>query len=137
MRKPTLSALRAFEATARLGSLRSAAVELGIDHAIVSRHVRDVQHELGVKLLERVSNRYTLTETGKFFADKIGSAFKILDEAVAQVRAAAKQSVLSVFCVHGFAQKWLMPRLDQFNARHPNIEVQHPITSTLPKFENL
>lgn len=47
MRRPTLSALRAFEATAHLGSMRKAALELQIDHAVVSRHVKDVESEIG------------------------------------------------------------------------------------------
>ena len=124
MRKPSLSALRAFEATARLGSLRKAGLELEIDHAIVSRHVRDVQNELGVKLLERVANRLELTATGKLFSEQITSSFRGLDRAVAQARSASQQSVLNVFCIHGFAQRWLMPRLDDLNRNHPSIEVQ-------------
>lgn len=52
MRKPPLSALRAFESAARLGGIRKASRELMIDHAVVSRHVRDLQAELGVELLK-------------------------------------------------------------------------------------
>jgi LysR family transcriptional regulator, glycine cleavage system transcriptional activator len=124
VRRPTLSALRAFEATARLGSMRKAALELQIDHAVVSRHIKSVEAELGVNLISRKSNSFELSEIGKFLSTKSSAAFLQLDEAVAQTRQAAHNKVLRVSCVHGLAQRWLMPRLDDFCSRYPAIEVR-------------
>jgi LysR family transcriptional regulator, glycine cleavage system transcriptional activator len=137
VRRPTLSALRAFEATARLGSMRKAALELQIDHAVVSRHIKSVEAELGVNLISRKSNSFELSEIGKFLSTKSSAAFLQLDEAVAQTRQGANNKVLRVSCIHGLAQRWLMPRLDDFNCKNPEIEVRlRAIDETEPSSQN-
>ena len=52
-RLPSLNALRAFEAAARLGSFTLAARELFVTHAAVSRHIRELESWLAVKLFTR------------------------------------------------------------------------------------
>jgi LysR family transcriptional regulator, glycine cleavage system transcriptional activator len=135
MRRPTLSALRAFEATARLGSMRKAALELQIDHAVISRHIKDVEAELGVELLKRGPNKLELSELGRFLSQKTSGAFAEIDQAVSQTRDAAEHSILYIACIHGFAQRWLMPRLDHFSSRHPSIELRLRATDEMGSIE--
>ncbi|WP_422396183.1 helix-turn-helix domain-containing protein [Pseudomonas trivialis] len=61
---PSLDDLRAFEATARLGSVRRAADSLALTHGAVSRRITKLADDIGVKLFER-SGRGSTAHTGR------------------------------------------------------------------------
>lgn len=61
---PPLTALRAFEAVGRTGSVRSAGEELSVNHSVVSRHIRNLEQWLGVKLVETRGRGIALTRLG-------------------------------------------------------------------------
>ena len=76
MRKlPSLNGLRAFEASARLGSFAAAGAELAVTQAAVSRMVRLLEERLGYALFERHANRLTLTWQGRTLLPGLTSAF--------------------------------------------------------------
>lgn len=120
---PSLTALRAFEAAARLGRMTEAAHELHVTHSAISRQVQHLEAVLGVPLFEGPKNALKLTEAGRTLLASLTSAFDQIDVAVRLV-ADADDGALDVSCVGTFIMRWLIPRLHRFQAAHPRIEVR-------------
>jgi LysR family glycine cleavage system transcriptional activator len=118
-----LTALRAFEAFARLGKMSLAADELCVTHGAVSRQVRGLEALCGAKLTQGPRNALKLTDAGAKMASSLGRTFDELEEAFHQVRAAADRE-LHISCVGTLAMKWLIPRLSGFHARHPELSIR-------------
>jgi LysR family transcriptional regulator, regulator of gene expression of beta-lactamase len=125
MRKlPSLNGLRAFEASARLGSFAAAGQELAVTQAAVSRMVRLLEQRLGYALFERHANRLTLTWQGRALLPGLTSAFDAVATLAAQIGSMSNARVLTVGVGTSFAMRWLIPRLGGFQERHPDIEVR-------------
>ena len=125
MRKlPSLNGLRAFEASARLGSFAAAGDELAVTQAAVSRMVRLLEERLGYALFERHANRLALTWQGRALLPGLTSAFDAVAALAAQVASMSNARVLTVGVGTSFAMRWLIPRLGEFQARHPDVEVR-------------
>lgn len=120
---PSLTALRAFEAFARHGSMTAAAAELCVTHGAVSRQVRLLQDQMGMALIAGPRNRPVLTEAGRTLADGLAEPFAAIRRAVATARAGGPRRI-EVSCLGTFAMKWLIPRLSGFMAAHPEVTVQ-------------
>ena len=118
-----LTALRAFEAFARLGKMSLAADELCVTHGAVSRQVRSLEALCGAKLTQGPRNALKLTDAGAKMAASLGRTFDELEETFHQVRAAADKE-LHISCVGTLAMKWLIPRLSGFHARHPELSIR-------------
>ena len=118
-----LTALRAFEAFARLGKMSLAADELCVTHGAVSRQVRGLEAICGVKLTQGPRNALKLTDAGERLARSLGRTFDELEQSFREVRAAADRE-LHVSCVGTLAMKWLIPRLSGFHARHPELSIR-------------
>lgn len=120
---PSLNALRAFESAARHGRMTLAAGELAVTHGAVSRQVRQLEEALGVKLFEGPKNRPVLTEAGRALLPYLTAAF---DRIEAGIRAVADgdSGTLDVSCLGTFTMRWLIPRLNRFQAAHPHIDVR-------------
>jgi LysR family glycine cleavage system transcriptional activator len=123
-RLPYLNGIRAFEAAARNGSFARAAGELNVTPAAVSRMVRLLEQRLAVVLFERGANRLTLTAAGRAYQVGLASIFDALAGLTEQVRAHGASRVLTVGVGPTFAIRWLIPRLAQFRALAPDIEVR-------------
>lgn len=121
---PSLNALRAFEAFARLGRMTLAADELCVTHGAVSRQIRQLESQLGVALTEGPRSRLRLTEAGLKLAQALSPAFDQIEAAVPLPAAAGSRPPLVVSCLPTFAMKWLIPRLPSFQAAHPHIPVR-------------
>lgn len=120
---PPLNALRAFESAGRFESFSRAAEELGVSHSAISKHVRGLEHRLGSQLFRDVSRGVRLTSEGaRYLAavtpalDAIGEATDAFSEKAAGTVTVSSESVLAIKCV--------MPRLKQFYAQHPDIDVE-------------
>ena len=118
-----LTALRAFEAFARLGKMSLAADELCVTHGAVSRQVRSLEALCGVKLTQGPRNALKLTDAGERMARSLGRTFDELELSFREVRAAADREI-HVSCVGTLAMKWLIPRLSGFHARHPELSIR-------------
>ena len=112
---PPFSALKAFEAVGRLGGIRRAAKDLGVSHAIVSRHVRGLEERLGVTLLDRESGQ--LTAVGFDYHGRLVKVFNELREATDAVRGRT-DGKLVISCVGGLALHWLATRLAMSSGRN-------------------
>ena len=123
MTRPPLTALRAFEAFARHRSMTRAAAELCVTHGAVSRQIAALQLALGATLVTGPRHALVLTEAGAELAERLGQAFGVIDEAVAQVRHGAAREI-EISCLGTFALKWLIPRLPVFMEAHPEVRVR-------------
>jgi LysR family glycine cleavage system transcriptional activator len=122
-RLPSLNALRAFEAAARLGRMTAAADELAVTPGAISRQVRQLEAVLGTPLFEGVKNNPQLTAAGATLLPALTAALNQMEAAVREV-SADESRTLDVCCFSTFTLKWLIPRLYSFNARHPDIDVR-------------
>lgn len=131
---PPFASLRAFEAVGRVGGIRKAAVELRVDHAVVSRHLRALEAWLGVSLFDRSGSTPRLTETGRHYHQVISAAMMDVARATRDVIGSKKGDRLLIWCVPGFANRWLAANLDHFLELNPNIEIELRPTDTAPDF---
>ncbi|WP_338480469.1 LysR family transcriptional regulator [Pseudomonas trivialis] len=119
---PSLDDLRAFEATARLGSVRRAADSLALTHGAVSRRITKLADDIGVKLFERSGRGLRLTPAGETLNLTLGRFFGELSATVQSLRATSvEKTALVLSCEPSVAMRWLIPRLGGFQLTHPNI----------------
>lgn len=115
--------LRAFDATARQGSFAAAGRVLNVTHAAVTQQVRALEGELGLSLVRRAGRTVALTEAGAELARALDEGFGTVAAGIAALRAAEARRVVRVTTTTFIAETHVMPRLPDFWARHPGIEV--------------
>jgi LysR family glycine cleavage system transcriptional activator len=126
MRKklPSLTALRSFEAAARHGSFKAAADELCVSHSAISHQVKLLEGQLGVDLFVRKARAVELTRAGQAYFPVLRGAFDAIGEATEHLLAPQGAGVLTLQVYSTFAIRWLIPRLSEFQARHPEVQVR-------------
>ena len=122
-RLPSLNALRAFEAVARLGSVSLAGGALSVTPGAVSRHIKELESDLGVSILERDGRGVRLTADGKQLKNSLYPAFDMINRAVLRTRRDPRRKWLMVAVVPLFATSWLMPRIERFSRQVPKVDV--------------
>jgi LysR family glycine cleavage system transcriptional activator len=120
---PSLSALRAFEAAARLGSLSAAARELNVTHAAIAGHVRTLERHFGVALMHRQGQGMASTPEGALLAQGLRDGFGTLAAACRDLQDRRRARPLQITTTPAFAEHWLMPRIGRFWAEHPDISI--------------
>jgi len=123
-RLPPLKALPAFEVAASRLSFSAAASELHLTHGAISRQMKTLEAWLGTALFRRLNRRLELTGPGIAFLPAVRTALDVLETSAAQVAVQPRRGPLVVSCLPTFMLRWLMPRLYDFNARHPAIEIR-------------
>jgi LysR family glycine cleavage system transcriptional activator len=118
---PSLNALRAFEAMARTGRATLAGEELRVTHSAVSRQVKALEAVLGVRLFQGPRHRLTLTPAGQQLLPALSQAFDEIATAVRRLRSDGEDLHLAVNA--SLSVKWLIPRLGDFAAQHPEIRL--------------
>jgi LysR family glycine cleavage system transcriptional activator len=118
-----LSAIRVFEAAARLGSFTRAAEELGMTQAAVSWQVKALERRLDQPLFRRLPREVVLTAAGERLARAAGEAMTALRIAFADL-ADSGEGVLAITTVQTLANQWLAPRLGAFQLAHPGVAVR-------------
>lgn len=131
---PSLSLLRAFDATARHGSFAEAGRALNVTHAAVTQAVRALETELGVTLVRRAGRTVGLTEAGEQLARALGDGFGTIAAGIAALRQAEARRVVRVATTTFIAETHVMPHLPEFWARHPGIEVAMAPSPALADF---
>src|SRR5581483_4190717 len=125
-----LTALRLFVTAARQSSLTRAAELLGVTQSAASRRIALLERELGAPLFERGRRGVSLTPQGEAYLAAVAPALQLITSATGQARAAAEAEPLKLRVYSTFAVKWLLPRLPQFQAAHPGIDVRLDTTVT-------
>lgn len=122
-----LNALRAFEASARHQSFSLAAEELNVTPAAVGQMVRSLEEVVGFSLFHRSNNRraaLVLTEPAQRALPDIRMGFQSLNLGMTLLREGATNGILNVTLSPAFAAKWLLPRIEEFQHRWPDIDVR-------------
>jgi DNA-binding transcriptional LysR family regulator len=121
---PSLTALQFFDAAVRHMSFTRAAADLNVTQSAVSRQIRDLEVFLGQPLFHRIKQRLVLTEAGEAYAGSVRDLLNQAEAATLQVMAYnGKGGVLTVALLPTFGSRWLVPRLGDFIARHPDIQL--------------
>ena len=132
-RLPPLTALRAFEAVARHLSMVRAAEELHVTPAAVSQQIKQLEDLLGQPLFKR-GKTLALSDSAEAALPLLTDAFDRLERAAAQLYSGANDGPLVVSTPPTFAARWLVPRLDDFQTCHPEIELRLLATRRLVDF---
>jgi DNA-binding transcriptional LysR family regulator len=120
VKRPSLNALRAFEATVRLSSMSAAAEELLVTHGAVSRHIKSLEDMFGIPLLLRGARSVQATPEGARLAKELTSAFALIAASVEQLQ----PGPLTLSCSSTIMMSWLIPRIGAFHALYPEIELR-------------
>ncbi len=129
---PPLRALRAFESAARHGSFTRAGEELHVTAAAISQQVRSLEQWLGFELFHRLANALELTERGAECLPAVTAAFDSVSEAVRKARQQDSVETLTIAARPNFAVRWLLPRLQAFQAQHSELDIRLYIGSRFP-----
>ena len=120
---PSLNSLRAFEVVSRHLNYHSAAAELNVTPAAVKQLVSKLEESVGTKLLERKGQGLALTAKGKASCSDLSTAMARLSSSVETMRREDGQQQLIVTVETSFATAWLVPKLDRFRSKFPQISV--------------
>lgn len=123
-RLPSLNALRFFDSAARQASFTLAAKELCVTHSAVSQQVRQLEDWLGCPLFERRAGGVHLTAAGLGLQRAAQEAFDLLERRCDELKRSSQPAELAVGAPASFLSNWLIPRLEHFEARHPDIRVR-------------
>ena len=116
--------LRALEAVARNLNFRAAAEELSLTQSAVSRQIQALEDEVGVPLFLRHTRAVELTGAGSQLLAAVTPSLERIDSAVRQVRRNAGRKSVAISTWASFASMWLIPRLEAFQAEHPDIDIR-------------
>ena len=118
---PSLHGLRAFEAFCASGSMTAAAERLCVTHGAVSRQIRALETQLGVRLLHGPKHKLALTDAGRTLSIALTGAFDMI---AAALPGAGQTQELVLSCYGTLAMKWLIPRLPDFLGQHPDVRLR-------------
>lgn len=133
-RLPPLSALRAFEAVARNLSFTGAAKELHVTPGAISQQVRSLEEQLGAMLFRRSRRSVALTAAASAILPDVQAGIESLSRVLDDGWRRSQGRTLSISVAPSFASKWLLPRLPEFSAQFPDIELRISATVGLVDF---
>lgn len=121
-----LHTLPTFRVIARTANLRAAADELHLTHSAVSQQLRQLETQLGFDLFDRRARRIVLNAAGSALLQAIGPALDQIDDGVRSASACVSgaQQRVRVTVLPSFAQRWLLPRMGDWRAKHPDIAIE-------------
>ncbi len=129
----SLRGLRTFCVAARRESFRAAGEELFITASAVSHQIKALEEELGQRLFDRNSRELRLTETGKSLFEEISPLIDQLDAVAANYKAGLARTSIRVSVQPFFASEYFVPRLSEFTAKHPEIDIQVASSDETPE----
>ncbi|WP_457472105.1 LysR substrate-binding domain-containing protein [Pseudomonas sp. TE21394] len=118
-----MTALRALDAVARLGSISGAADELSFTRSAVSHQISALEQRLGFELTERVGRGVKLTPRGERYAREIERALSAVLRAGYNSQEPLVTGRLCVSCNTGFASSWLCQRIGSFISLYPLVQL--------------
>ncbi|MBZ6076161.1 LysR family transcriptional regulator [Microvirga puerhi] len=119
-----LNALRAFEASARLGSFTRAGLELRVTQTAISHQVKTLEETLGVTLFKRLPRGVALTDEGHALLPVLTDGFRRMSATLSQFAEGNFREILTIGVVGTFAIGWLLPRLQTFKEQHPHVDLR-------------
>ena len=120
---PSLRSLRYFEVAARHGSFTGAAEELRVGQSAVSHRIKALEEQIGYKLFTRSKRGVELTDQGEFYFNEITRAFERIKAATKQLNPSVGSSVVNLTVTPLISSRWLIPRMQDFSANHPDVRL--------------
>jgi LysR family glycine cleavage system transcriptional activator len=133
---PPLKALESFEATARLGTVRKAAADLCVTPSAVSHQIAKLEAQLGKALFHRRQQRLYLSDAGRNFLQQVEPAFDRIEEATLDLIDSREVEQLSIAMPPTFMAMWLIPKLEVFRRKFPQIDLRLIDRLTLDEYED-
>ena len=121
---PPMESMHAFEAAARHDSFVQAGQELDVTAATISNRVRALETHIGAQLFSRHARGVRLNVRGREYAGEIRRILAEITTVTERHREHAHATHLKLVAVEVVAEKWLMPRLADFKAAHPDISIE-------------
>ena len=121
---PALDLLKSFEAAARHLSFTRAGDELFLSQSAISRQIGMLEAQLGVQLFHRRVRSLLLTEAGQSYYRDISPLLQKLREVTARLSRPQPDGAVTVTTTLTFSSLWLVPRLSDFQRRHPAVPVR-------------
>ncbi len=113
-----------FESAARLGSFSRAAEELGVTQPAVSQAVRRLEAAIGARLFRRSHRLVALTDAGERLFDDVSDGFARIISTARQIGRGSRPDHVTLLVSTAFATWWMVPRLAEFRARHPGVDLR-------------
>ncbi|MGE8332968.1 LysR family transcriptional regulator [Pseudomonas putida] len=120
---PSTAALVCFEAAARHESFTKAAQELALTQGAVCRQIGGLETFLNVELFRRSRRGVKLTEAGLSYSRQVAAQLDAVERDTLSVMGQQGASVIELAVVPTFGTQWLLPRLKDFQQRHPEVTV--------------
>jgi len=121
-RLPPLSALRGFEAAARLNSFSKASSELFMTQSAISHQVKLLEEYFGQALFKRVNRTVEVTDAGVDFLKTTQLVLSQLQKGAIRLEFFNKVGLVVLNTTPAFASKWLMRRLPEFKQKNPEVD---------------
>jgi DNA-binding transcriptional LysR family regulator len=120
-----LQSMRVFQQVVEEGGFAAAARKLGLATAVVSRLVSDLEHHLGVRLLQRTTRSLSLTQAGETYLERLRVILGEVDAAEAMVQDQSRDmsGTVRVLAPPIVAVHLLAPAVVAFQREHPNVQV--------------
>ena len=122
--RASLRGLRTFCVAARYESFKAAADELFITSSAVSQQIKSLEEELDLQLFERGARELALTEDGRAFFEALSPLVEQIDTVVADLKQSGARRSVRISVQPFFASEFFVPRLSEFTAMHPEINIQ-------------
>lgn len=132
---PPLNALRAFEAAARHQSFADAADELCVTPGAISRQIKTLEDYFGMPVFEREHRKVVLTPEARVYAQLVKEVFERLQVGTQRMASQGRDRPLHIVCPLTFASRWLIPRIANFTAVAPAIQIR--LTTAVSLVRNL
>ncbi len=123
-RPVSIGHLRTFEAVARHLNFRAASEELSLTQSAVSRQIQAMEEEVGVPLFLRHTRAVELTSAGSQLLRAVLPSMERIDSTVRLIRRSAGRRSVTISTWASFASMWLIPRLEDFQSAHPDIDIR-------------
>lgn len=117
----SLKPLAMFALVVNEGNFSRAAQTLGVSRSRISEHIATLEKNLATRLLQRTTRKLTLTEDGKRLYPHAANLLKSLDSIHELLDQEQLSGLIRITATLGFAGKWLLPALQEFNERYPAI----------------
>jgi DNA-binding transcriptional LysR family regulator len=134
---PPLTKLAAFETSARHGSFKNAAQELGVTPGAVSHQIKSLENELGITLFNRHHRGVEITREGKELFTVLEQSFSDISMTLSSIRKSEKKAVVTVSATTAFSSLWLTPRLTQLWKTCGEISVNQHVSDTPDPYEKI
>lgn len=104
-------------------SLTSAAKELNLTVGAVSQQLQQIEERLGFSVFERHARGIRLSEQGRKLVEATSHHLAAIEENIFQLTQVSERKQIRLKLTPSFAFKWLVPRLENFHKRYPDVQI--------------